>query len=824
MTPAEYFALGYGLFPCRWDKRPTTPASTPEKEGGFHWAVCTEAELDDLQDRFPGPNLGMKIPIGVLVIDLDIDPKAGKQGIQAMQAINPEFDPLAWPGPIQKTPKGGYHLFCLCPPGVTGNSPGSLPYGVDLRGNGKGYTCVFPSVTEDGAYQWIQPLVDPLDLPPCPEWITKLILKPKHEPKAPKVRPSGSFDGECKGSECERWRKRAAAWSAKAFDGMVEGMANPPRRHDYLLHSCIKIGAMIAGGICTQEEGEEAVNRVADASSRKMPEKDRCKRDGFRYGSDSPKRLDRCESCLYDRRAKSEPKPAREPGCDDDAEPSIVIHPDTIPPAVPVAAVAWPEAQPLPSRSHPAPPLDPMLLPDSLRAWIVDAAAVASMPLCYVAVPAMVALGTVVGRRVGICPEVYEPQWSVKGNLWGVIVGNSGQRKSSAIRKGLMHLRPIERDMMADWEQVGPGIEAQRIALEKIKKGGKGIDEHDQEDAIRKLKLLPSGARRLRTNDATVEKLAMMLGDNPDGILMERDELSAWMKMMDMKGREGERGFYLEGWAGDGSYVQDRVSRGTLHLQGICLSVIGTLQPGPLTEYLSGATAGGAKADGMLQRLQLLVWPDAAPEFHKADRFPDEGASQRAEGVYGWIHRAKPSALGASLRHPSARVPCLVFDTPAQSIYDRWHEDFERRLVGEEISERSAMGSHLSKYRSLVPKLALLLHLADNRGGSQVGELATLRAVAWVEWLEHHARKVYAPEEPARILSARALAEKIKTGAVGDGTTVRDIYRYEWKRLDDRAKVDGAIKELEKLGWIRQQTKPTKGRMRIELAINPVLP
>jgi putative DNA primase/helicase len=474
----------------------------------------------------------------------------------------------------------------------------------------------------------------------------------------------------------------------------------------------------------------------------------------------------------------------------------------------------WPEPKPLPSRTHEAPPLDPDILPDSLRAWIVDASSVASMPLEYVAIPAMVALGTVVGRRVAICPEVFEPGWSVKGNIWGVIVGDSGQRKSSAIRKGLAHLRPIERMLLDAWEQVGPSVEAQRINLEKVKKGGKGIDEHDQEDAIQKLKDLPTGARRIRTNDATVEKLACMLNDNPDGLLIERDELSSWLKTMDKQGRENERGFYLEGWAGDGTFTQDRISRATIHVPAVCLSVIGTLQPGPLSEYLSGATSGGSKADGMIQRLQLLTWPDHAPKYRKADRFPDEGAAQQAEGVYSRIYRTPPRQLGAELRSSGARVPAVVYDSEGQAVYDRWHEEFEGRLTSRELTSRSALCSHMSKYRSLVPKLSLLLHLADHQDGSPVSALSALRAVAWVRWLESHALKVYAPEESGCVASARALAEKIQLGLLGDRFVAKDVYRNHWLHLDTRDAVVNAIAILRDMAWLRidkvyGKTKPT---------------
>jgi hypothetical protein len=72
------------------------------------------------------------------------------------------------------------------------------------------------------------------------------------------------------------------------------------------------------------------------------------------------------------------------------------------------------------------------------------------------------------------------------------------------------------------------------------------------------------------------------------------------------------------------------------------------------------------------------------------------------------------------------------------------------------------MESHLAKYRSLIPTLALLTHLADS-GQGQVGPRALKQAMAWGEYLESHARRVYAAAiSPARS-AARALADRLLT-------------------------------------------------------------
>ena len=55
--------------------------------------------------------------------------------------------------------------------------------------------------------------------------------------------------------------------------------------------------------------------------------------------------------------------------------------------------------------------------------------------------------------------------------------------------------------------------------------------------------------------------------------------------------------------------------------------------------------------------------------------------------------------------------------------------------------------SHVAKYRSLMPSLALIGHLIDGVAGGPTGPVsggAAARAVAWCEYLQGHARRLYA--------------------------------------------------------------------------------
>jgi hypothetical protein len=134
--------------------------------------------------------------------------------------------------------------------------------------------------------------------------------------------------------------------------------------------------------------------------------------------------------------------------------------------------------------------------------------------------------------------------------------------------------------------------------------------------------------RRFKTNDATIEKLVELLQQNPRGILYYRDELVGLFRRMETQGREQDRAFLIEAWSGNGSHTDDRIGRGTVRADNVCVSLLGSIQPGKLGGYLDQAISQGDN-DGFMQRLQLAIYPDVAPYQH-VDEPPDRAARDRA--------------------------------------------------------------------------------------------------------------------------------------------------------------------------------------------------
>lgn len=329
--------------------------------------------------------------------------------------------------------------------------------------------------------------------------------------------------------------------------------------------------------------------------------------------------------------------------------------------------------------------------------------------------------------------------------------------------------------------------------------------------------------KRYKSEDATTEKIGEILVQNPNGILIHRDELTGWLKSLDKDGREGDRAFYLEAWNGSGSFTVDRIKRGTLHIPALCLSVMGGIQPGPLSSYVYQTCKGGAGDDGLLQRFQLLVWPDTPKDWKNVDRWPDTKAKNRAYEIFKQLDRYS-SLIDASVL--GIDIPALHFSQEAQEIFDQWRVNLEKRLRSGEMSP--ALESHLGKYRSLLPSLSLIFQLCDDLDRAIETQSINIKAIQqgikWCEYLETHAVRLYSSAENHKMESAKALFSKIQKKEISDGFTQRDVYSNHWSKLSEVEEVRQAVEILIMFGWIRpDEVKTTGGRPKQVYRIHPQL-
>jgi putative DNA primase/helicase len=277
------------------------------------------------------------------------------------------------------------------------------------------------------------------------------------------------------------------------------------------------------------------------------------------------------------------------------------------------------------------------------------------------------------------------------------------------------------------------------------------------------------------------------------------------------------RGFFLTAWNGTSGYSFDRIIRGKTHIEAACLSLLGSTQPGRLAEYMRAAISGGAGDDGMVQRFSLLVWPDQSPSWENTDRYPASEPRATAWQAFRRLDELTASAAGAATDE-FAPVPYLRFDEDALGVFDEWRKSLETRLRSGDLAP--ALESHLAKYRKLVPALALINHLAGG-GTDGIPETAILRALAFADFLETHARRAYGAGSEGETSAAKAILAKVRKGDLADGFTARDIHQHGWSNLSDRGHVQAGLDLLGDLDWIAAKTFQTGGRPRVVFSVNP---
>lgn len=482
----------------------------------------------------------------------------------------------------------------------------------------------------------------------------------------------------------------------------------------------------------------------------------------------------------------------------------------------------WPEPQPLKNETPEVAKFDYLLLPPGLEEWIKDTAELMQCPPDFLAVPAIIGLAAVVGRQIAIRPQEYD-DWTVVPNLFGAIVGSPGLMKTAAADAMLEPLKQLDIEGYEDYKEAQRDHEIQILIAEEAKKITKQKIAQDLKMGIDPLLSARDeltepeepARKRIMLHDTTIEKLGEILNQNPRGVLIFRDELTGWLRSLERDGREGDRAFYLEAWNGTGRFTYDRIGRGTTEIEAACVSIFGCIQPGPLTHYMQRASLGGADNDGLVQRFQLVVWPNTPKDWTLHDRKPNKEAKEAARQIYQRLNNIDLESLDAQR---DGDLPYLRFSPDAQEIFNEWRDELEAKIRSG--NEPEILEAHLAKYRSLIPSLALLIHLADGNPGP-VSEDATGKACGWADYLETHARKIYAPALNTALFATHSLAKRIINRELSSDFTNRDIYRREWSGLSSKEDVQEAIETLEELDWIKSNKEKTAGRSKISYAINP---
>jgi putative DNA primase/helicase len=304
---------------------------------------------------------------------------------------------------------------------------------------------------------------------------------------------------------------------------------------------------------------------------------------------------------------------------------------------------------------------------------------------------------------------------------------------------------------------------------------------------------------------------------SPNGVLAVADEMAGMIASWGTKGQEAARGFFLTAWNGNEPYVVDRVERGTQRIPRAYLCMMGGFQPGVLASYVQQTMAGGSGDDGLVQRFQMLIYPDFPKDLAEVDRAADQAAADRMRDAVLRLRRLTPSNVGAQIEQNGGRG-YLHFADDAQVLFDVARRKIE--TAARYGSHSAPISSHLAKTPGTIAKLALLIHLIDG-GIGPVSVRATKRALRWGKYLFAHAKRIYGMSGTAHVNAAKHLLDKVQEGKLGRQFTPREVKGKGWSGLTTHDAVGGALDLLVQTHWLRVHMQETGGRPKEVYTVHP---
>lgn len=489
----------------------------------------------------------------------------------------------------------------------------------------------------------------------------------------------------------------------------------------------------------------------------------------------------------------------------------------------------WGALSELPTKFQATPALSADLLPSPLAGYVSDCAKRMRIPAEMIATPLLVALGSVFGKKVCVQPRSRDTNWLEYPNLWGVSILPPAMLKSPSLNAAMKFINELESSAqgehalaMKNWES------EERVRKLEIKlmesKAKKALGDGDRAGAKAQLDrvhlLKPPVRTRYVISDATPEARLEILCDNPNGVLLLRDELDGHVAQLKKDGYENARAQELQFYDGMQDYSDDRIRRGSHIAEGPRMALYGNLQPAKVEKYLLEMHKGGSD-DGYLQRmLQLAVRPTISQDFELLDVEPDREAENEARSLFK-AAQSVPLQRSSLTQRITPRV--LKFDADAQFEFDRFLVALENKLRSGGVSD-PVIAAHYGKYRGTLPKIALILALADNPLATSISIAAYKKAFSLLLFYREHAKRIYSAGTKTDLTSAHELVQKIRNGQLSNGFNPRDdIQRKEWQGLKSSAEVDAAIELLVKHNHLRVFEEYTGGRPRCVVKIHPDL-
>lgn len=295
------------------------------------------------------------------------------------------------------------------------------------------------------------------------------------------------------------------------------------------------------------------------------------------------------------------------------------------------------------------------------------------LPAEYLAPAALAVMSTAIGGKAKLVIDA--GSWSEPLILWYALLGRPGTGKSPSMRSMKAPLEEMQKKWALDY------------------------DAEYESWAAKKDDSKPPSMKRTLLDDATIEAVAIRLGENPAGMLQASDELGSLIHGLGQykKQGQGDVAKFLSLWSSE-MLIVDRIrERKMLSVEAPVLNVLGGIQPEVLDLFNRGA--------GLRDRFLISHYTGEAPDVDDIADSSDEAGAWRDFVAQLARYREYPQTMRLS---------------PDASSFNRSYRR-KLRLIENDGSEPVHVRYWCAKAKSHLLRHALLLAVSADRQGDASG-------------------------------------------------------------------------------------------------------
>lgn len=463
-----------------------------------------------------------------------------------------------------------------------------------------------------------------------------------------------------------------------------------------------------------------------------------------------------------------------------------------------IANDGWENPIPIDRPVLPKFPVD--MLPEPIREWVVATAEYTQTPVELPALLALAACSGCVARRYEI-----DCGWREPINLWVAVLLEPANRKSTVYSAAFRPVREIER-LLIEIAKPENAKRSAEISILKQRLDGlkKKAAQGNNADAMREAGELAEQLARtpepvlpkLLMDDSTPEALELVLASQGGRVIVSGAEGGAFQIMAGKTSKFTNMEVFLKGHAGDDLRV-DRVTRGSLAVERVCLTLGYAIQPEVIRGLVSKSTFRGC---GLLAR---FLW--AVPMNNLGNRKIE--TEKVAESVEQKYHLLLEQLFFLGERVQQEQVETLYFCPQASARFVQWRREVESCLrEGGTLETMLDWGGKLCGLTARLAAVIRLIEIASVSGSIYpVDETNVEIAIAISKWAIPHAKAAFGllGDDDGAMADAERILDWLKAQNK-TRTTQREVHQQFRSRFDDeQERLEKALELLVHRGWLR---------------------